>query len=56
MEKRVEALRRAGTAVELHRYSDVGHGFGAGAGTRAEGWLDLAIRFWEKASARGALK
>lgn len=49
MEKRVAALRRSGAEVELHRYSGLGHGFGAGAGTSAEGWLDLAVRFWEKA-------
>jgi hypothetical protein len=28
----------------------VGHGFGPGIGTRAEGWIDRAIRFWEKAT------
>ncbi len=48
MEKRVTALRRAGTDVEFHRYSGVGHGFGAGIGTSAEGWLERAVRFWEK--------
>jgi len=25
-----------------------GHGFGTGEGTDAEGWMDYAIRFWEK--------
>jgi acetyl esterase/lipase len=48
MERRVAALRRAGAEVEFHRYHDVGHGFGPGIGTTAEGWLDLAIEFWEK--------
>ena len=48
MERRVAALRRIGTEVELHRYSGVGHGFGLGIGTSAEGWIDRAIRFWEK--------
>jgi len=48
MERRVAALRNAGTEVEFHRYSGVGHGFGAGTGTSAEGWIDQAIRFWEK--------
>jgi acetyl esterase/lipase len=46
MERRVAALRRAGTKVEFHRYGDVGHGFGPGIGTSAEGWLELAIQFW----------
>jgi acetyl esterase/lipase len=48
MERRITALRRAGTEVELHRYRDIGHGFGPGVGTAAEGWLDRAIAFWEK--------
>ena len=47
MERRVAALRRAGTEVEFHRYGGVGHGFGPGIGTSAEGWLDRAVRFWE---------
>ncbi len=50
METRIEALRKAGTTAEFHRYPDVGHGFGPGIGTRAEGWIDRAIRFWEKAT------
>jgi len=49
MEKRVAALSKSGAEVEFHRYSGVGHGFGPGTGTSAEGWLDLGIRFWEKA-------
>ena len=49
MEKRVEALRRSGTAVEYRKYPDLGHGFGLGKGTSAEGWAFEAIRFWEKA-------
>jgi acetyl esterase/lipase len=52
MQTRIEALRKAGTTVELHRYADVGHGFGPGIGTRGEGWIDRAIRFWEKAIER----
>jgi hypothetical protein len=48
MERRVAALRTTGTEAEFHRYSGLGHGFGPGTGTIAEGWLDRAIRFWEK--------
>jgi acetyl esterase/lipase len=48
MERRVANLRRAGTEVEYHKYSDVGHGFGVGAGTSAEGWITNAVRFWAK--------
>ena len=48
MERRVAALRKTGAEVEFHRYRDLGHGFGPGIGTSAEGWLDRAVRFWEK--------
>ena len=48
MERRVAALRRAGTDVEYHRYPGVGHGFGLGVGTSAEGWIADAVRFWER--------
>jgi acetyl esterase/lipase len=48
MERRVAALRKAGTTVEFHRFRDVGHGFGSGVGTSAEGWLERAVRFWER--------
>ena len=48
MERRVAALRRAGTDVEYHKYPGVGHGFGLGVGTSAEGWIADAVRFWAK--------
>jgi len=48
MERRVAALRRAGTDVEYHRYPGVGHGFGLGIGTSAEGWIADAVQFWAK--------
>jgi acetyl esterase/lipase len=47
MKRRVEALRRAGTQVEYRAYEGLGHGFGLGTGTSAEGWVFDAIRFWE---------
>jgi acetyl esterase/lipase len=46
MERRVRALRAAGTRVEFRRYPEVGHGFGLGIGTSAEGWVSDAIQFW----------
>ena len=52
MERRVAALTRAGTPVDYHRYPNVGHGFGPGAGTSAEGWVKDATRFWERFVAR----
>jgi acetyl esterase/lipase len=48
MEKRVQALRRAGTEVEYRKFRNLGHGFGPGSGTTAEGWIRDAIGFWEK--------
>lgn len=48
MERRIAALNAAGVDTEFHRYRNAGHGFGVGAGTDAEGWMDLAVRFWEK--------
>lgn len=51
MERRVEALKRAGVTVEFHKYPALGHGFGLGTGTSAEGWIDEASRFWERARA-----
>jgi acetyl esterase/lipase len=47
MERRLAALRKASTEVEYHRYKDLGHGFGLGTGTSADGWIADAIRFWE---------
>ena len=48
MERRVAALRRQGTDVEYRKYPGVGHGFGLGVGTNAEGWIADAVRFWAK--------
>lgn len=46
MERRVAALRTQGTRVEVHRFKGLGHGFGLGTGTSAEGWVKDAVRFW----------
>jgi acetyl esterase/lipase len=48
VERRVTNLRNSGIDVEYQKYLHAGHGFGLGAGTDAEGWLALAVRFWEK--------
>jgi acetyl esterase/lipase len=47
MERRMSALGKAGTAVEFHKFKNVGHGFGLGTGTSAEGWIGNAIQFWQ---------
>ncbi len=54
MERRIAALRRVGTEVEYHKFKNLGHGFGLGTGTSAEGWIDDAIRFWERFTKRRA--
>lgn len=47
MKSRVDTLAAAGIATEFHVYPNLGHGFGLGLGTSAEGWIDDAIRFWK---------
>ena len=48
MKRRLERLSELGTPTEFHVYPRLGHGFGLGTGTAAEGWLDDAAAFWEK--------
>lgn len=45
---RLDAMRADGIPTEFHRYPSLGHGFGLGTGTSAEGWLDDAVDFWEQ--------
>ena len=47
MERRIRALRAQGTEVEYVEFANVGHGFGVGKGTSAEGWIGKAIGYWE---------
>lgn len=47
MEARLEALQKLGVPTEFHVYEDLGHGFGLGTGTAAEGWIQDAVDFWE---------
>jgi acetyl esterase/lipase len=48
MESRIAALRRTGTEVEYRKVPGLGHGFGLGVGTPAEGWIGDAVRFWAR--------
>lgn len=48
MERRVAELRKVGSVVEFRRYPKLGHGFGVGTGTSAEGWIAEGTRFWER--------
>ena len=48
MKARLDAMSACGIDTEFHCYPGLGHGFGLGTDTAAEGWLDIAIRFWER--------
>lgn len=48
VEHRAQEMKRAGIDVEFRLYRNVGHGFGSGRGTGAEGWIGEAVKFWEK--------
>ncbi len=54
MKRRLQALERAGVMVAYRQIPRLGHGFGLGTGTAAQGWIDEAVRFWERAASRGA--
>ena len=48
MQRRIQAIRANGTNAEIEIFPGLGHGFGIGTGTVAEGWVGRAITFWEK--------
>jgi hypothetical protein len=48
MRSRLQALSSCGIPTEFHTYDGLPHGFGLGAGTVAEGWLDDAAAFEER--------
>ena len=48
MKRRIQQLTDLGIPTEFHVYDGLGHGFGLGTGTAAEGWIDDAVRFWEQ--------
>jgi acetyl esterase/lipase len=47
MERRVNHLNSLGIDTEFHVYPNLGHGFGLGIATSAEGWWKDALAFWE---------
>ena len=47
MENRLRNLEALGIPTEFHKYPGLGHGFGIGTGTVAEGWINEAVAFWE---------
>ena len=46
MERRIRGLQAAGVAADIVVYPGLGHGFGTGEGTAAEGWMRGALDFW----------
>jgi predicted esterase len=48
MKRRIDALKALGVDTEFHVYPRLGHGFGPGLGTSAEGWEKPAMAFWQK--------
>lgn len=48
MQARLDVMSAVGIDTEFRCYHGLGHGFGLGTGTKAEGWIDDAVRFWEK--------
>jgi acetyl esterase/lipase len=48
VERRIQAMRRSGIEVEYLKFQNAGHGFGLGVGADADGWIEQAIRFWER--------
>lgn len=48
MEQRLNCMAELGIDTEFHHYPGLGHGFGIGTDTVADGWVEEAIAFWEK--------
>ena len=48
MKSRIDSMAALAIPTEFHVYPGLPHGFGLGIGTVAEGWIDDAVRFWEK--------
>lgn len=41
-------IKKNGTDAEIQIFDGLTHGFGVGEGTVAEGWINEAVRFWER--------
>lgn len=48
MENRINKIKQNGTDAEIEIFDGLPHGFGLGEGTKAEGWINNAIKFWER--------
>ena len=50
MQRRIERIKANGTDAEIEIFKGLSHGFGLGTGTVAKGWLNKAVKFWERNS------
>lgn len=48
MQERINKIKQNGTDAEIEIFDGLPHGFGLGEGTKAEGWINNAIKFWER--------
>ena len=48
VKKTLDWFRLHGIDVEFHEYQGIGHGFGLGVETSAEGWTKKAVDFWRR--------
>ena len=48
MKQRLDGMSALGIDTEFHSYPGLGHGFGLGIGTVAEGWIHEAVAFWKR--------
>ena len=47
MERYISRIKNNGTNAKIEVFDGLSHGFGLGQNTVADGWLDLAVMFWE---------
>lgn len=52
MQNRISRIKKNGTDAMIDVFNGLSHGFGLGRGTVSEGWIDHAIKFWERNSSR----
>lgn len=48
MQDRINRIKANGTDAKILIFKGLHHGFGLGEGTVAEGWIDEAVKFWER--------
>ena len=48
MENYISGIQADGTDARIEVFDGLGHGFGLGEGTVAEGWINNAVDFWEQ--------